>query len=671
MSVERPELDRVLSCSTLPTLPSVGLQVLQLTRNPNVSAEQIAKVIETDPALSAKVLKTVNSSLYALKDPCTTIRRALGYLGMAAVKSLVLGFSLMDSTKNMGEAGAQGMDEYWRRTIYAASGARAIAMTTKAFDPDEAFTAALFQDLGALAMFASIPEEYATLVATAPTEHARHAALEQESLGFTHTEAGSALAARWRLPDRYIQTIRHHHDPDQADAQNRTLVRCVALGTSVALTLTAPNPAPHLATLLSQAQLWFNIAPEDMKAQLLRIGPAARELAKMFEKPLGKMPDIGAIMSQASEELVMQQMAAMREAEELRLRNQALQQQAYTDGLTGLANRKRFDELAGTMFPEARDLGRTLAVVMIDGDKFKSVNDTHGHHVGDAVLKELARRIKSAVGERGTACRYGGEEFSVLLPGLTLTEAAAVAESIRSAIAGTPFDLSGVDRAPASLAITASFGVSCIDVGAEKSFATFTSLLEAADRALYSAKHAGRNRVCTEDAPAAAATPTPASTPSPQQAGASGPAPAKPAGDGKDLATRVLLIEDDALAAKLLITLMQKTKGVEVEWVRDGAVALKRVQDSTPAKRPHVMIVDLGLPGLDGTVLIRSARRMPHLAKTPIVVLSATMDEATSRKCQSAGATAFLSKLDLAADLNKWMQTITVEYARQGRAAAA
>ena len=110
MSSERPELDRVLSCSTLPTLPSVGLQVLQLTRNPNVNAEQLAKVIETDPALSAKVLKTVNSSLYSLKDPCTTIRRALGYLGLAAVKSLVLGFSLMDSAKSVG--GAPGMDEF-------------------------------------------------------------------------------------------------------------------------------------------------------------------------------------------------------------------------------------------------------------------------------------------------------------------------------------------------------------------------------------------------------------------------------------------------------------------------------------------------------------------------------------------------------------------------------
>lgn len=655
MSVDRPELDRVLSCSTLPTLPSVGLQVLQLTRNPNVSAEQIAKVIETDPALSAKVLKTVNSSLYSLKDPCTTIRRSLGYLGLAAVKSLVLGFSLMDSTKNMGVAGAQGMDEYWRRTIYAACGARAIATAAKAFDADEAFTAALFQDLGALAMFAAVPEEYATLISTAPTEHAKHLDLEQNALGFTHTEAGSALAAQWRLPDRYIQAIRFHHEPDSADAQYRALVRCVALGTMIALTLTAPEPAPHLATLLSQAQLWFNIPPEDMKAQLVKIGPAARELAKLFEKPLGKAPDIGAIMSQANEQLIATQMASMREAEELRLRNESLQKQAYTDGLTGLANRKKFDELAAKLFPEARDLGRTLSVVMVDGDKFKSVNDTHGHHVGDAVLKELARRISACVGERGTACRYGGEEFSVLLPGLTLSEAAAIAESIRAAIADKPFDLAGVDRAPASLPITASFGVSCNDVGVGKGFGTFAALLEAADRALYSAKHSGRNRVCTEDAPAAA----PPKAPPPKLA-----APAAPA-------TRVLLIEDDALAAKLLITLMQKSKGVEVEWIRDGALALNRIQDPAPERRPHVIIMDLGLPGLDGTVLIRSARRVQHLVKVPIVVLSASIDEATSKKCQHAGANWCLSKMELAADLPKWIQTITVDFAKQGRSTAA
>lgn len=659
MTVAHPDLSRVLSCTTLPTLPSVGLQVLQLTRNPNVSAEQIAKVIETDPALSAKVLKTVNSSIYALKDPCTTIRRSLGYLGLAAVKSLVLGFSLMDSGKGVGNA--PGMDEYWKRTIYAASAARAIAQMTKSFDPDEAFTAALFQDLGALAMYASIPNEYATVVNAAPAEHDKHPDMERTALGFTHTEAGAALASQWRLPDRYVQAIQHHHDPEQADAQHRALVRCVALGMRVALTLTAPEPARHLAALLSEAQIWFNIAPDAMKSQLVKIGPAARELAKMFEKPIGKSPDIGAIMAQVNEALIASQLVAMRESAELRLKNESLHIQAYTDALTGLSNRKQFDELAARHFGESTTLGRPFALIMVDGDKFKSVNDTHGHHVGDAVLKELASRIRTELGERGTACRYGGEEFALLLPGHTLEDAAQVAESVRTAICGSHFDLSHVEGAPPTLPISASFGVSGNEHASKRAFATFAAMLESADKALYQAKHAGRNRVCTQAAPEMAlANPKPDSG---AVAAQKVEVPVK--------LTRLLLIEDDALAAKLLLTLLQKTPGVSVEWMRDGAGAIKRLGDTTPGKQPHVIITDLGLPDVDGTVLVRTIRRMSHLRNTPIVVVSASNDEATSKRCTGAGATAFLSKMDLATDIAKWIKTITEHYADAGRAALA
>src|SRR5205809_807916 len=103
---DRSELNKVLSCTSLPSLPMVGVQVLTLTRDPDANIDQIAHVLETDPALSAKVLKTVNSSMYGLKTPCTTIRRALNYLGLAAVKSIVLGFSLVECTR--GIEGVQG-----------------------------------------------------------------------------------------------------------------------------------------------------------------------------------------------------------------------------------------------------------------------------------------------------------------------------------------------------------------------------------------------------------------------------------------------------------------------------------------------------------------------------------------------------------------------------------
>ena len=107
---DRLKLEKVLSCTSLPSLPMVGVQVLTLTRDPDANLDQIAKVLETDLALSAKVLKTVNSSVYGLKSPCTTIRRALNFLGLSAVKSIVLGFSLVDSTAPSGGTATSGSD---------------------------------------------------------------------------------------------------------------------------------------------------------------------------------------------------------------------------------------------------------------------------------------------------------------------------------------------------------------------------------------------------------------------------------------------------------------------------------------------------------------------------------------------------------------------------------
>jgi two-component system, cell cycle response regulator len=713
MSIARPAWDQVFACSTLPSLPTVGVEVLALSRDPNVSVEQLARVVERDPALSAKVLKTVNSSLFGLSQPCTTIRRALGYLGMSAVKSLVLGFSLMESTRSVGKPGAPDqpaldMDAYWQRAMLAAAGARVIAQATRAADPDEAFTASLFQDLGVLAMYSALGEQYTSAVASAPTDHARHSELELAAFGFTHSEVGAALATKWRLPDRYMQVIRLHHTPDAVEPAAQGLVRVVALGTSVALAAASPGPdaGQAVADLLVRANIWFGSNALDLEQMLEKISSASTEVAKLFDKSIGQQPDLRSLLQQAGEEQMIQHLAAMREAEDLRVRNQQLLHQAYTDALTGLANRKRFDEEAGRLVAESRSIGRSVALIMVDGDKFKSVNDTYGHHVGDAVLKELASRIKTASGDRGTACRYGGEEFAILAPGLTRTEAIELAEAIRKAIADAPFALAGVEGAPATLPVTASFGVAVTDPAAQEVFSSVGALLHAADAALYEAKHAGRNRVSahtraadvsgsTDAAPAPiAAHAAPPNTTqsatiaevrpsaSPASGAAAGPAgvPAAapstgPSAGPKPGVIRILLIEDDALAAKLMITLFSKSPGtgggVEVEWIRDGTAAVRRICEaaSVPAKRPSVIVTDIQIPGTDGITLTKAARAIPALAKTPIVVVSSQADPATGKKCQAAGATAFLAKHDLAADLQKWVNVITVQYAGASKAA--
>src|SRR5690606_19284567 len=98
---ERQGLDEVLACRSLPTLPAVAVEMLRLLRDDNTTLKQIAKLVRREQGLATKVLRTVNSPLYGLRQPCRSIDRALAYLGLSAVKSIVLGFSLMECARGM------------------------------------------------------------------------------------------------------------------------------------------------------------------------------------------------------------------------------------------------------------------------------------------------------------------------------------------------------------------------------------------------------------------------------------------------------------------------------------------------------------------------------------------------------------------------------------------
>jgi len=166
---------------------------------------------------------------------------------------------------------------------------------------------------------------------------------------------------------------------------------------------------------------------------------------------------------------------------------EALRVQATHDALTGLFNRGRVLEiLAAEIARSEREL-RRLAVLMVDLDRFKQINDTLGHQAGDAVLREAARRMQAATRQYDAPGRYGGEEFLIVLPGCGAREGYAQAERIREAFAREPF-AAGTD----SLAVTCSIGVSSRDACAA---GDADRLIREADAALYDAKNRGRNSV--------------------------------------------------------------------------------------------------------------------------------------------------------------------------------
>ncbi|GLQ07672.1 PleD family two-component system response regulator [Sneathiella chinensis] len=167
---------------------------------------------------------------------------------------------------------------------------------------------------------------------------------------------------------------------------------------------------------------------------------------------------------------------------------------AVTDALTGLYNRRYMTNHLNTLLSKAGADYRPVSLLIMDIDYFKKVNDTHGHDVGDDVLKQFSSRIGKSVRGIDLACRFGGEEFVVVMPDTDLAVATGVAERLRREVAGQPFSVS---QGTLELDITCSIGVTMSQPNEQSD-----TLLKRADEALYQAKRDGRNRVVTNSAPA-------------------------------------------------------------------------------------------------------------------------------------------------------------------------
>ena len=187
------------------------------------------------------------------------------------------------------------------------------------------------------------------------------------------------------------------------------------------------------------------------------------------------------------------QVRKRRYTERLRDNVQMSIEMAITDALTGLFNRRYMESHLGTLVEQAASRAKPLTVLVLDIDYFKSINDTHGHDAGDDVLREFALRIKKSIRGIDLACRYGGEEFVVVMPETDMAVAAMVAERLRRRIATEPF---AIQQGSRNIPLTISIGIAAL-AGKDDNAA---GVLKRADQALYRAKRDGRNRVVPDAA---------------------------------------------------------------------------------------------------------------------------------------------------------------------------
>jgi two-component system cell cycle response regulator len=187
------------------------------------------------------------------------------------------------------------------------------------------------------------------------------------------------------------------------------------------------------------------------------------------------------------------QIKKKRYTERLRDNVQLSIEMAITDALTGLFNRRYMEMHLAALVEQAAARGKPLAVLILDIDFFKSINDAHGHDAGDDVLREFSLRIRKSLRNIDLACRYGGEEFVIVMPETDMAVATMVAERIRRRIATEPF---AIQQGARKLEVTISIGIAALGGPGDNAAA----ILKRADQALYRAKRDGRNRVVPDAA---------------------------------------------------------------------------------------------------------------------------------------------------------------------------
>jgi diguanylate cyclase (GGDEF)-like protein len=501
---------RIWKSSQLPTVPAVAVRLLELTRDPECELSDVVAVIKTDPAISAKLLKAVNSGMFAFSTKITSIDRAVCLLGTTGVTSLALGFSLVEASMSTG-ALADGYSGFWLQSVVQAAAAETLGGQQN--DPlgCDAILIGLLQDIARLAMLKTIPAEYREVLQTADTEPRELCEVETSLLGINHVEAGCQLLNNWKLPPALLPCIQHHHDTAEQiaalpDTPERRPIVMAAVAAAAGEYFCTPHKGRALERLRSLLQHFFAYSEPEIEQFIARTRERVGVTAEWFSVDPGELGDPADLMAQATEQLanlavrehMANQIASARQEEmerrqlELQQKNEQLQKSALHDALTGVYNRKFFDETISNEVARCRREGLTIGVVFIDADHFKRLNDTYGHQFGDTVLKAIAETIRACLRTSDTLARYGGEEFVVLVHEPTETGIERLAERIRAAVASAQLTYRDAP-VPISVSIGAALAVPEQD-GPE----IISRLIETADQCMYEAKQGGRNQVRTK-----------------------------------------------------------------------------------------------------------------------------------------------------------------------------
>lgn len=214
----------------MPSLSTTVTKVLQVCDQPNVSPNDLNKIISLDPVLAGNVLKLINSAYYSLPNHINSLTRAIIVLGINTVKNLALTTAVLGSIKNTRRC-ALSMDKFWSHSLCVGVTAKEFSKQCKVpmSQREEFFLSGLLHDLGKIPMAQCFPEEYAQCIALCRSREISLHEAEESVFGFNHQHCGSIIAHKWKLSDNIISVMESHHEVEKSNDDHKLLITCVAI----------------------------------------------------------------------------------------------------------------------------------------------------------------------------------------------------------------------------------------------------------------------------------------------------------------------------------------------------------------------------------------------------------------------------------------------------------